>query len=165
MDKRLKRTFLSWHAQGLSADDITTRHNKDPRKDYIVTTMEVADVLREMGAVDPTKRIPQKPEIQPDMPKQFISISESKKQRSKHKMKQKNVTEDQKHWHSLVCGFGQNGKKLLKSPDRRQLERKLQEHIDTGWTQIGGISTDFYCDGETYIAVVQKPKGDQTDAR
>lgn len=159
MDKRLKRTFLSWHAQGLSADDITTRHNKDPRKDYIVTSMQVADVLKEMGAKDPHKRIPQKPDIQPDMPKRFISINESKKQRSKHTMKKKEVTDDQKQWHSLVCGFAQNGKKLLKSPNRRQLERKIQEHLDVGWTQVGGITTDFYIDGETFVAVVQKLEG------
>lgn len=165
MDKRMKRKILTLYSNGMNAHDIAIQHNLDPRAEYTVTTMEVADVLREMGAVDPTRRIPQKPEIQPDMPKRFISISESKKQRSKHKMKQKDVTEDQKRWHSLVCGFGQNGKKLLKSPDRRQLERKLEEHLSLGWTQIGGISTDFYCDGETYIAVVQKPKGDQPDAR
>lgn len=168
MDKRMRRMIMTLHANGLSASDIAKKFETDTRrerKDFILTAMAIEDVLREMGAVDPTRRIPQKPDIHPDMPKRFISISESKKQRSKHKVKQKDVTEDQKHWHSLVCGFGQNGKKLLKSPDRRQLERKLQEHLDIGWTQIGGISTDFYCDGETYIAVVQKTKGDTPDAR
>ena len=168
MDKRMRRMIMTLHANGLSASDIAKRIDSDirkERKDFILTTMAIEDVLREMGAADPNRRIPQKPDIQPDMPKRFISISESKKQRSKHKMKNRDVTKDQKHWHSLICGFGQNGKKLLKSPDRLQLERKLEEHLSLGWTQIGGISTDFYCDGETYIAVVQKPKGDTPDAR
>lgn len=159
MDKRMRRKILTLYSNGMNAHDITIQHNLDPRAEYTVTTMQIEDVLREMGAVDPTRRIPQKPDIQPDMPKRFISISESKKQRSKHKMKKKEVTEDQKNWHSLVCGFAQNGKKLLKSPNRRQLERKIQEHLDVGWTQIGGITTDFYIDGETFVAVVQKLEG------
>ena len=164
MDKRLKRTFLSWHAQGLSADDITTRHNKDPRKDYIVTSMQVADVLKEMGAKDPHKRIPQKPEIQPDMPKRFISISESKKQRSKHKIRKKReLTTEQRHWHEMACGFAKNGQKLLKSQDYHKLQREIEKFKERGYEQIGNITADFYHEGDTYVAVMKK--GDTPDAR
>lgn len=164
MDKRMKRKILTLYSNGMNAHDITIQHNLDPRAEYTVTTMEVADVLREMGAVDPTRRIPQKPEIQPDMPKRFISISESKKQRSKHKMKKKQeLTDDQKNWHQLVCGFNKEGKKLLKSRSRHELMKKIHEFESRGWVQIGAISTDFYVDGETHIALMQK--GDTPDAR
>ena len=161
MDKRLKRTFLSWHAQGLSADDITTRHNKDPRKDYIVTSMQVADVLKEMGAKDPHKRIPQKPEIQPDMPKRFMSIHDS--ERKRQKLTYRKPSPVQRQWHNIICGVSQNGRKLLKSGDRHLLERKIVEYLEKGYVQIGNITTDFYADGETYMALVQKE--DPTDAR
>lgn len=160
----MKRKILTLYSNGMNAYDIAIQHNLDPHAEYTVTTMEVADVLREMGAVDPTKRIPQKPDIQPDMPKRFISISESKKQRSKHKMKQKpEPTPDQKNWHQLICGFNKEGKKLLKSRSRHELMKKIRELESRGWVQIGSISTDFYVDGETHIALMKK--GDDVDAR
>ncbi|MDA5561981.1 hypothetical protein PJK55_14675 [Exiguobacterium sp. MMG028] len=160
MDKRMRRKILTLYSNGMNAHDITIQHNLDPRAEYTVTTMEVADVLREMGAADPTKRIPQKPDIQPDMPKRFISISESKKQRSKHKVKKKQeLTDDQKNWHQLVCGFNRQGKKLLKSRSRHELLKKIQEFENRGWVQLGDISTDFYVDGETHIALMQRPEG------
>ena len=163
MDKRMKRKILTLYSNGMNAHDITIQHNLDPRAEYTVTTMQIEDVLREMGAVDPTKRIPQKPDIQPDMPKRFISINESKKQRSKHKMKKRELTNDQKNWHQLICGFNKEGKKLLKSRSRHELMKKIKEFESRGWVQIGAISTDFYVDGETHIALMQK--GVQTDAR
>lgn len=158
---------MTLHANGLSASDIAKRIDSDirkERKDFILTTMAIEDVLREMGAADPTRRIPQKPEIQPDMPKRFISISESQKQRSKHKIRKKQEpTPDQMNWHQLVCGFNKEGKKLLKSKSRHELMKKIKEFESRGWVQIGAISTDFYVDGETHIALMQK--GDRTDAR
>lgn len=164
MDKRMKRKILTLYSNGMNAHDITIQHNLDPRAEYMVTTMEVADVLREMGAVDPTKRIPQKPDIQPDMPKRFISISESKKQRSKHNIKKKReLTEDAKHWHSLACGFVRSGYKALRCRDIYKLERLIKQYEAMGYTQVGEISSDFAFDGDTYLAVMKK--GDQTDAR
>ena len=164
MDKRMKRKILTLYSNGMNAHDIAIQHNLDPHAEYTVTTMEVADVLREMGAADPTRRIPQKPDTQPDMPKRFISISESKKQRSKHKTKKKQEpTPDQMNWHQLVCGFNQEGKKLLKSRSRHELMKKIREFESRGWVQIGAISTDFYVDGDTHIALMQK--GDRPDAR
>lgn len=155
MDKRLKRTFLAWHAQGLSATDIMTRHNKDPHNGIIVRKPEeVADVLREMGAKDPYRRIPQKPEIQPDMPKRFISIQDSTRKRQK--LTYKTPSAEQKKWHAIVCGVSQNGRQLLKSGSRHLLERRIVEYLEKGYEQVGDISTDFYCDGELYMALVQK---------
>ena len=166
MDRKMKRKILTLFSNGKNAHDIAIEHNLDPRAEYTVTTMEIADVLREMGAVDPTRRIPQKPDIQPDMPKRFISISESKKQRSKHSMRKKQeLTDDQKNWHQLVCGFNKEGKKLLKSRSRHELLKKIQEFENRGWVQLGDISTDFYVDGETHIALMQRPEGGTPDAR
>lgn len=162
MDKRLKRTFLSWHAQGLSASDITQRHNTNPQTQHLVQTMEVADVLKEMGAKDPHHRIPQKPEIQPDMPKRFIPLHESKKHRQK--LTYRKPTAEQREWHEIVCGVSKNGRQLLKSGSRHLLERRIVEYLEKGYVQIGNISTDFYCDGELYMALVEK-KEDPTDAR
>lgn len=164
MDKRMKRKILTLYSNGMNAHDITIQHNLDPRAEYTVTTMQIEDVLREMGAADPNRRIPQKPDIQPDMPKRFISISESKKQRSKHKMKKKHeLTEDAKHWHSLACGFVRSGYKALRCRDIYKLERLIKQYEAMGYTQVGEISSDFAFDGDTYLAVMKK--GDQTDAR
>lgn len=162
MDKRLKRTFLAWHAQGLSATDVMIRHNKDPRREYDVHTVEVADVLKQMGAKDPHRRIEQKPEIQPDMPKRFIPLQDSVKKRQKMTYRQPSV--EQRQWHEIVCGISQNGRKLLKSGSRHLLERRIVEYLEKGYEQVGNISTDFYCDGELYMALVQK-KEDTDDAR
>lgn len=156
MDKRLKRIFFSLHAQGLSAQDITNRHNRDPRKLYTVTTMEVADVLREMGAKDPHQHIPQKPAIQPDMPKRFIPIQEAQRKRQKLTYQHTARTNEQKAWHQIMCGFNASGKRLLKSGNRHDIEKKIREFEEKGWTQVGNITTDFYANGETYMALVQK---------
>lgn len=164
MDKRMKRKILTLYSNGMNAHDITIQHNLDPRAEYTVTTMQIEDVLREMGAADPNRRIPQKPDIQPDMPKQFISISESKKQRSKHKIRKKReLTEDAKHWHSLACGFVRSGYKALRCRDIYKLERLIKQYEAMGYTQVGEISSDFAFDGDTYLAVMKK--GDQSDAR
>ena len=163
MDRKMKRKILTLFSNGKNAHDIAIEHNLDPRAEYTVTTMEIADVLREMGAVDPNRRIPQKPDIQPDMPKRFISISESKKQRSKHKMKKKELTNDDKHWHSLACGFVRSGYKALRCRDIYKLERLIKQYEAMGYTQVGDITSDFAFDGDTYLAVMKK--GDTPDAR
>lgn len=167
MDKRMRRMIMTLHANGLSASDIAKRIDSDirkERKDFILTTMTIEDVLREMGAVDPTRRIPQKPDIQPDMPKRFISISESKKQRSKHKIRKKQeLTEDAKHWHSLACGFVRSGYKALRCRDIYKLERLIKQYEAMGYTQVGEITSDFAFDGDTFLAVMKK--GDTSDAR
>ena len=154
MDKRLKRHVLTLYADGLNAHDITIQHNLNPRITYTVTAMEVADVLRELGVKDPHRRIEQKPEIQPDMPKQFIPITSVKK-REKLSYKPQ-PTKEQKEWHAIVCGVSKNGKQLLKSGNRHHLERKIVEYLERGYELVGNISTDFYHDGETYMALVQK---------
>ena len=153
MDKRLKRTFLSWHAQGLSASDITQRHNTNPQTQHLVQTMEVADVLKEMGAKDPHRRIPQKPEIQPDMPKRFIPTTSVTK---REKLTYKPPTLAQKEFHNIACGFSVDGRKLLKSPSRHALERQIVEHLERGFVQLGNITSDFDFDGTMFFAVVKK---------
>lgn len=98
------------------------------------------------------------------MPKRFISISESRRQRSKHQLKKKHtLTEAQRFWHQMACGFPQSNPKPLVSHDRHLLERKIVEHIKRGWVQIGDISADFYHEGDIYVAVIKK--GDEEDAR
>ena len=154
MDKRMKRKILTLYSNGMNAHDITIRHNLDPRAEYTVTTMEVADVLREMGAADPARRIPQKPEIQPDMPKRFVPLHESRKKRQKLTIRK--PTAEQREWHEIVCGVSKNGRQLLKSGSRHLLERRIVEYLEKGYVQIGNISTDFYCDGELYMALVEK---------
>ena len=155
MDKRLKRTFLAWHANGLSAYDITTAHNrgKDPRKEYIVTAVEVADMLREMGAKDPYRRIEQKPAVQPDMPKRFVPLDTIKK---REKLAYKPPSVAQKAFHNIACGFSVDGRKLLRSPNRHLLERQIVEHLERGFVQLGNITSDFDYDGTMYFAVVKK---------
>jgi hypothetical protein len=162
MDKRLRRTIMTLHANGLSASDIAKRFETDTRKerkDYILTAMTIEDVLREMCAVDPTRRIPQKPEIQPDMPKRFIPLYESEKKRKK--LTYRKPTVEQREWHEIVCGVSKNGRQLLKSGSRHLLERRIVEYLEKGYVQIGNISTDFYCDGELYMALVQKKEDTQ----
>lgn len=156
MDKQLKRTFLLWHSNGLSAVDICKRHNKDPRSEFIVTTMEVVDVLKQLGAKDPNRRIERKPGVQPDMPKRFIDIEESKRQRQKHSIRAHNPTETQREFHQIACGFAKNGQKLLKSRNRHELERIVVEHLERGFEQIGNISSDFDYGGDIFIAIVRK---------
>lgn len=157
MDKRLKRTFLAWHAQGLSATDVMIRHNKDPRREYDVHAVEVADVLKQMGAKDPYRRIEQKHQVQPDMPKRFMSIYESTKKRQKLTLRKKvELTAEQRKWHNMSCGLAQNGQKLLKSRDYKKLEQMIVDCKADGYEQIGGISADFYYDGDTYLAVMKK---------
>lgn len=158
MDKALKRTFLAWHAQGLSATDIMTRHNKDPRNGTTVRDDEVADVLMQMGAKDPYRRIPQKPEIQPDMPKRFIPLHESKKHRPR--LTRRQPTDAQREFHNIACGFSADGRKLLKDPSRHKLERQIVEHLERGYIQLGGITSDFDYDGTMFLAVVKR--GDLT---
>ena len=158
MDKRVKQRLLTMYSNGLNAEDITkditTRHSLDPRAEYAATLLEVEQVLKQQGVKDPSHRIPQKPEIQPDMPKRFIPIT-SATTRKKLTYKPK-PTKEQKEWHAIACGVSQNGRKLLKSPDRHTLERQIVEHLERGFVQLGGISTDFYCDGEMFFAVVKK---------
>ena len=154
MDKRMKRKILTLYSNGMNAHDITIEHNLDPRAEYTVTTMEVADVLREMGAAAPSRRIPQKPEIQPDMPKRFVPLHESQKKRQKLTIRK--PTAEQREWHEIVCGVSKNGRQLLKSGSRHLLERRIVEYLEKGYVQIGNISTDFYCDGELYMALVEK---------
>ena len=163
MDKRMKRKILTLYSNGMNAHDITIQHNLDPRAEYIVTTMEIEDLLREMRVADPNRRIPQKPEIQPDMPKRFISINESQKQRGKHRMKKVELTATQREWHNIACGFAQGGRKLLKSSNRHALERQIVEHLERGYVQLGNITSDFDYDGPMFFAVVKK--GDFDDAR
>lgn len=154
MDKRMKRKILTLYSNGMNAHDITIQHNLDPRAEYMVTTMEVADVLREMGAADPSRRIPQKPEIQPDMPKQFIPLYESKKHRPK--LTRRQPTDAQREFHNIACGFSADGRKLLKSPSRHALERQIVEHLERGFVQLGNITSDFDFDGTMFFAVVKK---------
>ena len=154
MDKRMKRKILTLYSNGMNAHDITIQHNLDPRAEYMVTTMEVADVLKEIGAKDPHRRIPQKPEIQPDMPKRFVPLHESRKKRQKLTIRK--PTAEQREWHEIVCGVSKNGRQLLKSGSRHLLERRIVEYLEKGYVQIGNISTDFYCDGELYMALVEK---------
>ncbi|MCT4786605.1 hypothetical protein ACFQO8_03730 [Exiguobacterium aestuarii] len=159
MDRKMKRVILNLHANGHSASDIAKKidaDNRKERKDYILTTMTIEDVLREMGAADPTRRIPQKPMVQSDMPKRFINIEESKRQRQKHSIRTHNPTETQREFHQIACGFAKNGQKLLKSRNRHELERIIVEHLERGFEQIGNISSDFDYGGDIFIAIVRK---------
>lgn len=162
MDKRMRRMIMTLHANGLSASDIAKRFEMDTRrdrKDFILTTMTIEDVLREMGAADPSRRIPQKPEIQPDMPKRFVPLHESRKKRQNLTIRK--PTAEQREWHEIVCGVSKNGRQLLKSGSRHLLERRIVEYLEKGYVQIGNISTDFYCDGELYMALVEKKEDPQ----
>ena len=155
MDKRTKKRLLSMYSNGLNAHDITKQHNLDPRAEYAVTLLEVESVLKQEGIKDPSHRIPQKPDIQPDMPKRFIPIT-SATTRKKLTYQQSARAKEQKEWHQIACGFSANGRKLLKSNSRHMLERKIVEQLEKGYVQIGDITADFYCDGETYMALVEK---------
>ena len=152
MDKRLKHYLLTLYADGLNAHDIMIRHNRQTHDELAVTTIEA--VLRQQGVKDPHRRIPQKQKIQPDMPKRFVPI-DSVKKREKLSYKPQ-PTKEQKEWHAIVCGVSKNGKQLLKSGNRHHLERKIVEYLERGYELVGNISTDFYHDGETYMALVQK---------
>ena len=154
MDKRTKKRLLSMYSNGLNAHDITKQHNLDPRAEYAVTLLEVESVLKQEGIKDPSHRIPQKPDIQPDMPKRFIPLHESKKHRPK--LVKRELTADEREWHTIACGFSNVGRLLLKDRSRHLLERKIVEYLEQGYEQVGQISTDFYCDGEIFVAVVQK---------
>jgi hypothetical protein len=148
--------IMTLHANGLSASDIAKRFEMDTRrerKDFILTTMTVEDVLREMGAADPSRRIPQKPEIQPDMPKRFIPATSVTK---REKLTYKPPTVAQKEFHNIACGFSVDGRKLLKSPSRHALERQIVEHLERGFVQLGNITSDFDFDGTMFFAVVKK---------
>lgn len=152
MDKRLKHYLLTLYADGLNAHDIMRQHNRQTHDELAVTTIEA--VLRQQGVKDPSHRIPQKPDIQPDMPKRFIPLNESKKHRPK--LVKRELTADEREWHTIACGFSNVGRLLLKDRSRHLLERKIVEHLEKGYVQVGQISTDFYCDGEIFVAVVQK---------
>lgn len=153
MDKRTKKRLLSMYSNGLNAHDIT-KHILNPRAEYAVTLIEVESVLKQEGIKDPSHRIPQKPDIQPDMPKRFIpATSVTKREKLTYKPK---PTKEQKEWHAIVCGVSQNGRKLLKSPDRHILERQIVEHLERGFIQLGNITSDFDFDGTMFFAVVKK---------
>ncbi|KGI85377.1 hypothetical protein JY98_03695 [Exiguobacterium mexicanum] len=154
MDKRTKKRLLSMYSNGLNAHDITKQHNLDSRAEYAVTLLEVESVLKQQGIKDPSHRIPQKPDIQPDMPKRFIPLHESQKHRPK--IVRRELTADEREWHTISCGFSTVGRLLLRNRNRHLLERQIVEHLECGFVQVGSISTDFYCDGEMFVAVVEK---------
>lgn len=158
MDKRLKQRILTLYADGLNAHDIMRQHNRQTHDELAVTTIEA--VLRQYGVPDPSHRIPQKPDIQPDMPKRFIPVT-SATTRKKLTYQQSARAKEQKEWHQIACGFSANGRKLLKSNSRHMLERKIVEQLEKGYVQIGDITADFYCDGETYMALVEKKEDPQ----
>ena len=157
MDKRVKQRLLTMYSNGLNAEDITkditTRHSLDPRAEYAATLLEVEQVLKQQGVKDPSHRIPQKPDIQPDMPKRFIPTTSVKK---REKLTYKPPTVAQKEFHNIACGFSVDGRKLLKSPSRHALERQIVEHLERGFVQLGNITSDFDFDGTMFFAVVKK---------